>query len=52
MGEPREPQTDLEAAIDDWIEVVDREIEEAQAAVKKAREDVAKFGEYRDALTW
>lgn len=53
-GEPREPQTDLEAAIDDWIEVIDRvaaEIEEAEASAKKARDEIAKSSEYRDALT-
>ena len=53
-GDPREPQTDLEAAIDEWIEVLDRvaaEIEESQAAAKKIRDDVAKSSEYRDGLT-
>lgn len=53
-GDPREPQTDLEAAIDEWIEVLDRiaaEVEETQAAARKARDDVARSSEYRDALT-
>jgi hypothetical protein len=53
-GDPREPQTDLEAAIDEWIEVLDRvaaAIEESQAAAKKIRDDVAKSSEYREGLT-
>lgn len=53
-GDPREPQTDLEAAIDEWIEVLDRvatAIEESQAAAKKIRDDVAKSSEYRNGLT-
>ena len=53
-GEPREPQTDLEAAIDEWIEVLDRvtaEAEEAKAEARKARDDVARSSQYRDALT-